>query len=101
MDPGGEGLGSPRPMLSVRAFSKRFGGVLANDSITLDVLPGEVHALLGENGAGKSTLVKCIYGVYRRVAGALLVDGEPRDIHSPHDARAQGIGMVFRNLPLL
>ena len=65
-------------VLSVRAFAKRFGGVLANDSISLDVLPGEVHALLGENGAGKSTLVKCIYGFYRRDAGELLLDGEPR-----------------------
>jgi ABC-type uncharacterized transport system ATPase subunit len=101
MDPGGEGLGSPRPVLSVRAFSKRFAGVLANDSIDLDVQPGEVHALLGENGAGKSTLVKCIYGFYRRDSGELLVDGAPQDIHSPHDARAQGIGMVFQNLTLV
>ena len=101
MDPGAAGPGGPRPVLSVRAFSKRFGGVLANDSISLDVLPGEVHALLGENGAGKSTLVKCIYGFYRRDAGELLVDGEPQDFHSPHDARAQGIGMVFQNLTLI
>jgi len=88
-------------VLSVRAFSKRFGGVLANDSISLDVLPGEVHALLGENGAGKSTLVKCIYGFYRRDAGELMVDGHPQEISSPHDARAMGIGMVFQNLTLI
>jgi len=106
MDPGAAGPGStgpdgPRPVLSVQAFSKRFGGVLANDSISLDILPGEIHALLGENGAGKSTLVKCIYGFYRRDAGELLVDGEPQDFHSPHDARVRGIGMVFQNLTLI
>jgi simple sugar transport system ATP-binding protein len=88
-------------VLSVRAFVKRFPGVLANDSISLDVLPGEVHALLGENGAGKSTLVKCIYGFYRRDAGELLIDGAPAEIRSPHDARSLGIGMVFQTLTLV
>ena len=90
MDPGAAGIIGSRPALSVRAFSKRFGGTLANDSISLDVLPGEVHALLGENGAGKSTLVKCIYGFYRRDAGELVVDGQPQEIHSPtmHAPRA-------------
>src|SRR4030042_2267424 len=101
MNPGGEGASSPRPLLSVRAFVKRFPGVLANDSISLDVLPGEVHALLGENGAGKSTLVKCIYGFYRRDAGELLIDGAPAEIRSPHDARSLGIGMVFQTLTLV
>ncbi len=98
---GGEGPSSPRPVLSVRAFVKRFPGVLANDSISLDVMPGEVHALLGENGAGKSTLVKCIYGFYRRDAGELLIDGAPAEIRSPHDARSLGIGMVFQTLTLV
>src|SRR4030042_493035 len=98
---GGEGPSSPPPVLSVRAFVKRFPGVLANDSISLDVLPGEVHALLGENGAGKSTLVKCIYGFYHRDAGDLLIDGAPAEIRSPHDARSLGIGMVFQTLTLV
>ncbi|OFW66930.1 MAG: hypothetical protein A2Z12_01175 [Actinobacteria bacterium RBG_16_68_21] len=101
MIPGGEGTASPRPVLSVRAFTKRFPGVLANDSISLDVMPGEVHALLGENGAGKSTLVKCIYGFYRRDAGELLIDGVPTEIRSPQEARSQGIGMVFQTLTLI
>ena len=90
MDAGAPGAGGPRAVLRVHALTKRFRGVLANDSISLDVLPGEVHALLGENGAGKSTLVKCIYGFYQRDAGELLVDGEPQDFRSPHDARAHG-----------
>jgi general nucleoside transport system ATP-binding protein len=93
--------GGPRPVLSVRYLSKRFADVQANDRISLDVLPGEVHALLGENGAGKSTLVKCIYGFYHRDAGELLLDGAPAEIRSPHDARALGIGMVFQTLTLV
>jgi simple sugar transport system ATP-binding protein len=88
-------------VLSVRAFVKRFAAVLANDSISLDVAPGEVHALLGENGAGKSTLVKCIYGFYRRDAGELLIDGAPAEIRSPNEARSRGIGMVFQTLTLV
>ncbi|MCJ7676651.1 MAG: ABC transporter ATP-binding protein [Anaerolineales bacterium] len=98
---GGEARANPRPVLSVRNLSKRFPGVLANDSIDIDIRPGEVHALLGENGAGKSTLVKCIYGFYQRDAGELILDGKPVDIRSPHDARARGIGMVFQNLTLV
>ncbi|MCJ7513575.1 MAG: ABC transporter ATP-binding protein [Anaerolineales bacterium] len=89
------------PLLSVRGLSKRFPGVLANDSISFDVFPGEVHALLGENGAGKSTLVKCIYGYHQRDAGEILVDGVPVDLHSPQAARQHRIGMVFQNLTLI
>jgi len=96
-----QGSDSPQPVLSVRNLSKRFVDVQANDRISLDVLPGEVHALLGENGAGKSTLVKCIYGFYHRDAGELLLDGVPAEIRSPHDARALGIGMVFQTLTLV
>lgn len=91
----------PRPVLTVRNLSKRFAGVLANDSLSLDVLPGEVHALLGENGAGKSTLVKCIYGFYRRDRGEIRIDGTPVEIRSPQDARALGMGMVFQTLTLV
>jgi ABC-type uncharacterized transport system ATPase subunit len=98
---GGESPSGPRPVLSVRGFVKQFPGVLANDSVSLDVLPGEIHALLGENGAGKSTLVKCIYGFYRRDEGELLIDGAPAEIRSPYDARSLGIGMVFQTLTLV
>jgi ABC-type uncharacterized transport system ATPase subunit len=89
------------PLLSVRHLTKRFPGVLANDDISLDVLPGEIHALLGENGAGKSTLVKCIYGYYRKDAGEILIDGAPADLRSPEEARQHAIGMVFQNLTLI
>ena len=57
------------PILKVRGLTKKFPGVIANDSIDLDIYQGEVHALLGENGAGKSTLVKCMYGFYQRDSG--------------------------------
>jgi simple sugar transport system ATP-binding protein len=82
-------------------LTKRFPGVLANDSISFDIFPGEVHALLGENGAGKSTLVKCIYGYYRRDAGEILIDGFPADLRTPQEARRRRIGMVFQNLTLI
>lgn len=89
------------PILHVRGLSKEFPGILANDSIDLDVYQGEVHALLGENGAGKSTLVKCIYGFYERDCGEIAIHGESVDIRSPHDARKHQIGMVFQNLTLI
>ena len=89
------------PILRVRKLTKKFPGILANDSIDLDIYPGEVHALLGENGAGKSTLVKCMYGFYQRDSGEIIISGEPVDIRSPHDARDHQIGMVFQNLTLI
>lgn len=89
------------PVLSVRGLTKRFPGVLANDDISLDFFPGEIHALLGENGAGKSTLVKCLYGYYTRDAGQVSIDGQAVDLRSPEDARRQAIGMVFQTLTLI
>jgi len=98
--------GKPRPakgepLLSVRDLTKHFPGVLANDAISLEVYPGEVHALLGENGAGKSTLVKCIYGFYQRDAGEIRVDGVVADLRTPEEARRHHIGMVFQSLTLI
>ena len=59
--------------------------------------PGSVHALLGENGAGKSTLVKCVMGFYQPTMGQVLIDQQPKAIHSPKDAHAHGIGMVYQH----
>jgi general nucleoside transport system ATP-binding protein len=89
------------PLLEVRGVAKRYGPVVANDQVDLCLYRGEVHALLGENGAGKSTLSKVMYGFTRPDAGMILLDGKPVQLHSPRDARALGIGMVFQNFMLI
>jgi simple sugar transport system ATP-binding protein len=89
-----------RPRLRLSGITKVYPGVIANDRIDLCVMPGEIHAVLGENGAGKSTLMKIVYGVVKPDAGTILWDGEPVDIENPADARALGIGMVFQHFSL-
>ena len=92
---------APPPRLELRGISKRYpGGVLANDDVGCAVMPGEIHALLGENGAGKSTLVKIIYGVLQADAGAIRWNGREVTIASPKEARRLGIGMVFQHFSL-
>jgi len=86
--------------LALRGMTKRYGVVLANDSIDLDLHPGSIHAVLGENGAGKSTLMKAIYGVVQADAGRMWLDGVPYAPGSPADARSLGIGMVFQHFAL-
>ena len=86
--------------MELRGITKRFPGVLANDSIGFSVAPGEIHALLGENGAGKSTLVKMIYGIMAPDAGSMAWDGVPVAIANPKAARKLGIGMVFQHFSL-
>ncbi len=93
--------GAAQPLIALRGICKSFPGVAANRAVDLDIYGGEVHALLGENGAGKSTLMKVLYGFYRADAGQILVGGKPVAIHSPHDARALHIGMVFQDLNLI
>ncbi|MBL4757887.1 MAG: ABC transporter ATP-binding protein [Rhizobiales bacterium] len=88
------------PLLEARDITKAFGDLYANDHVNLSIMPGEIHALLGENGAGKSTLVKMMYGVLNPTSGQLFWEGEPVDIASPAHARALGIGMVFQHFSL-
>ena len=88
-------------MLELRAITKRFGEVLANDHIDIRVEPGTIHAIVGENGAGKSTAMRIAYGFYTADSGEIVVDGEPRNIQTPHDAIRLGIGMVHQHFMLV
>jgi len=81
-------------------IGKRFPGVIANDQVNVTVRRGTVHAIVGENGAGKSTLMKILYGVQKPDSGTIEVDGREVSFHSPSDAIAAGIGMVFQHFML-
>jgi simple sugar transport system ATP-binding protein len=87
--------------LEVALMTKHFGSNHALTDVSMRVAPGTVHALLGENGAGKSTLVKCIMGFYRADKGDVTVDRRGRDIASPRDAHALGLGMVYQHFTLV
>jgi D-xylose transport system ATP-binding protein len=88
------------PTLAIHDATKRFGAVLALDSVSLHVTAGEVLALLGDNGAGKSTLIKCLSGVHKLDTGIIEVDGEPVHMTNPAVARAAGIETVYQDLAL-
>jgi ABC-type uncharacterized transport system ATPase subunit len=88
-------------MLELRQITKSFGDVLANDHVDIVVKPGTIHAIVGENGAGKSTAMRIAYGFYTPESGEIIVDGQVRDIKSPHDAIALGIGMVHQHFMLV
>lgn len=85
------------PELEVVNMTKKFGSLVALDSVSLKMKPGTFHALLGENGAGKSTLVKCIMGFYTPTHGDVLIDKRSREIKNPRDAHHYGIGMVYQH----
>src|SRR5512142_1108683 len=89
------------PILELRGITKRFPGVLANDHVNFDLAHGEIHGLLGENGAGKTTLMNILYGLYQPDEGTISLNGRPTRITSPHDAIAQGIGMVHQHFMLV
>jgi ABC-type uncharacterized transport system ATPase subunit len=88
-------------MIELRNITKRFGAVLANDRVSIKVTPGTIHAIVGENGAGKSTAMRIAYGFYTADGGEILINGEVREIRTPHDAIALGIGMVHQHFMLV
>jgi ABC-type uncharacterized transport system ATPase subunit len=94
------GPSAESPLLQAIGITKRYGDLLANEQIDLDLYRQEIHALLGENGAGKSTLVKVIYGLIQPSAGELRWMGEKIELAGPSQARALGIGMVFQHFSL-
>jgi general nucleoside transport system ATP-binding protein len=88
------------PAVEARGITKRFPGVVANQDVNLRVMPGEVHAIVGENGAGKSTLMKILYGMVRPDEGTISIQGREVHFRSPKDAIAAGIGMVHQHFML-
>jgi monosaccharide-transporting ATPase len=97
--PGGSAA-EVRPVVEMRQVTKHFQGVRALDAVDFRLLPGEVHALMGQNGAGKSTLVKVLTGVHNADAGQLLLDGHEIKPQSPLDAQRLGISTVYQEVNL-
>ena len=93
-------MSGPRPILSARGLMKRYGRVVALNDAEVDLMPGEILAVIGDNGAGKSTLIKCLTGAVIPDAGEIRLDGSPVRFHSPLDARAAGIETVYQHLAL-
>ncbi len=89
------------PMLEMRGIVKRFGDVVANDGVDLDVRAGQVVGLLGENGSGKSTLMKLLFGIVRPDSGSIVFKGRPLSAHRPADAIAVGIAMIHQHFALV
>ena len=89
-----------KPLIEIKNLVKKFGSFTALNGVSLDVYPGEVHALLGDNGAGKSTLIKVLSGVHSMTSGEIKVDGKIVNFSSPRQASDAGIGTVYQDLAL-
>ena len=89
-----------KPLIEIKNLVKKFGTFTALNGVSLDVYPGEVHALLGDNGAGKSTLIKVLSGVHLMTSGEIKVDGETVNFSTPRQASDAGIGTVYQDLAL-
>lgn len=85
-------------LLEMKNISKSFPGVKALDNVSLTVRPGTVHALMGENGAGKSTLMKCLFGIYRKDSGSIILDGKEVSFRNSKEALENGVAMVHQEL---
>ena len=92
----------PQPLVALEDIAVTFGGVVkALRGVSFDLLPGEVHALLGQNGAGKSTLIKVLSGVYQRDEGRVMIHGKDTHFRSAQESRDSGIAMVYQDLSLV
>ncbi|PFG43878.1 ribose transport system ATP-binding protein [Isoptericola jiangsuensis] len=89
------------PLLQMQSIVKHFPGAKALDGVDLDVLPGEVHCLLGQNGAGKSTLIKVLAGAHQPTAGTILIDGEPVELPHPVAAIQHGVATMYQELDVV
>lgn len=89
---------SQEMILEMTGITKTFPGVKALDGVHLSVRKGSVHALCGENGAGKSTLMKCLFGIYKKDSGTILLDGKEADLRNPKHAMENGVAMVHQEL---
>ena len=95
---GEEGRKSMEYVLELKNIYKSFPGVKVLEDVTLQVRPGEVHALMGENGAGKSTLMKILMGIYKADQGSIFLEGKETAMHGPKDAMSKGISMIHQEL---
>tara|TARA_B100001057_G_C22744890_1_gene909349 strand:+ start:51 stop:833 length:783 start_codon:yes stop_codon:yes gene_type:complete len=93
-------ISDSNPLIETKDLVKKFGSFTALNGVSLEVYPGEVHALLGDNGAGKSTLIKALSGVHQPTSGKILVEGRETKFNSPRDASEVGIGTVYQDLAL-
>src|SRR5512141_3103770 len=90
-----------QPLLEVRNITKQFLGLLALDDVSVQFMPGEVHAVVGENGAGKSTLMKIMSGAYIPDAGEIFLQGQKVSFTHPAEAQANGISIIYQEFNLL
>src|SRR5215207_2758479 len=88
------------PALRLTGIKKNFGATRALRGVSLEIAPGEVHAVIGENGAGKSTLMKILSGAHTADEGTMELSGHPYTPHDPHDARLKGVAMIYQELNL-
>lgn len=89
------------PIIQMKSIEKHFGSVIALAGVSVDVLPGECHCLLGDNGAGKSTFIKTMSGVHKPTSGEIVFEGQPLDFADPRDAIAAGIATVHQHLAMI
>ena len=89
------------PIIEMKNIEKHFGSVIALAGVSVDVLPGECHCLLGDNGAGKSTFIKTMSGVHKPTRGEIVFDGQPMDFANPRAAISAGIATVHQHLGMI